>query len=239
MIHEIESKISKAAYSSKKDMPSALQKKESREIKNIDSRAVTGEEKLSKKAQEFLTALKEKYRDTDFFVSDQGHSRKMKEQMARSRKEISVMFSVDELEKMATDRDYANEKIQAMEQAFRISEKVSEKFGLEGSLNGGETYASKLGIAINDDGSTTIFTELQQLSKKQLEQIEKIRERNKEEDKEKLKEELAEILDEKYAQKRTTLSASSIDELIKSIDALQWNQIAGEPDTGSKYDFTV
>lgn len=50
------------------------------------------------------------------------------------RKEFSVIFSTEELEKMAADEKYAKEKINAMKGAVRMSGQINEQFG-QGTRN--------------------------------------------------------------------------------------------------------
>ena len=61
------------------------------------------EAKLSDKAKSFLENLRKKYGDYDFIVSNDMDTSKT----VGSTKEYSVMFTAEELEKMAADEDYA------------------------------------------------------------------------------------------------------------------------------------
>ena len=65
----------------------------------LSQQPVDDEQKLSAKAQSYLEKLREKYGDYDFIVSNDMDTSKT----VGSTKEYSVMFSTEELEKMAED----------------------------------------------------------------------------------------------------------------------------------------
>ena len=95
---------------------------------------------------------------------------------------------------------------------------------------------SKIAISFNEDGSTTMFAELEKMSKQQRDHIEAAREKRAEEKK---------SVEKKAAQKeqepvkRTIVSASSMDELIAKINEVDWNKVKEESNIGSRFDFSV
>ncbi|SCZ81601.1 DUF6033 family protein [Pseudobutyrivibrio xylanivorans] len=112
--------------------------------KKIDN----SENKLSAKAQEYLKKLREKYKDYDFIVADEGDD---KEGLASaSDKEYSVMISSDELEKMADDEEYSNKMLGQMESAIDASKKISDEYG----------YIKQMTIDILGDGNIRFLAEL-------------------------------------------------------------------------------
>ena len=180
----------------------------------------TGQEKevktLSTRAQNLLKNLKEKYGNMDFMVADFDSSEEAKEILSRGTKEYSVLFSSEELEKMASDEDYLNEKLKGIDGAVRMSEEINQKFGFtseSGAENPSDTSIAKFGISFQSDGTMTLFAELEKSGVNQQERPEK----------------------------RTTLQASTMEELMKKIQELDWNTIKAEdvPDAGSKFDFSV
>ncbi len=81
------------------------------------------EAQLSETAQAFLQKLRETYGNTDIFVADFGKGDNSKDILAGAKNEYSVILSVEELEKMAADEEYAAEY---MQRNFRM--KQSNKF---------------------------------------------------------------------------------------------------------------
>ena len=194
------------------------------------------EYKLSDKAKDFLQSLREKYGDYDFFVADT--SEDMYGLLNSSKRDIAVAFSSAELEKMANDDEYAQKKLSEMEslidKAKEIAEEVSES---DEGVN-----VKSITISMNDDGSYNLFAELEKASEKQRERIEKSREDRAEERKE--KENRAEEKKEREKKelhredgfkkdmlrippdvKKTTVSASSAEELKELISGVNWDEI--------------
>lgn len=171
---------------------------------------------LSTRAQNLLKTLREKYGNMDFMVADFDSSEDAKEILSRGTKEYSVLFSSEELEKMASDEDYLNEKLKGIDGAVRMSEEINQKFGFTSESdieNPSDTSIAKFGISFQSDGTMTLFAELEKSGVNQQERPEK----------------------------RTTLQASTMEELMKKIQELDWNTIKAEdvPDAGSKFDFSV
>lgn len=171
---------------------------------------------LSNRAQNLLKTLREKYGNMDFMVADFDSSEDAKEILSRGTKEYSVLFSSEELEKMASDEDYLNEKLKGIDDAVRMSEEINQKFGFTSESdieNPSDTSIAKFGISFQSDGTMTLFAELEKSGVNQQERPEK----------------------------RTTLQASTMEELMKKIQELDWNTIKAEdvPDAGSKFDFSV
>lgn len=119
----------------------------------------SSEPKLSKKAAAFLERLRKTYGDYDFIVGNAGDN--LRSLVKNSSKEFSVIFSTEELERMASDEKYANEKINDMKGAIRMSRQINEQFGFEGAFAGNGTKMTKFSISFNADGSTSFFAELE------------------------------------------------------------------------------
>lgn len=124
-----------------------------------DVRVKSSESKLSKRAAAFLEKLRKAYGDFDFIVGNAGDD--LRSLVKNSGKEFSVIFSTDELEKMASDEKYAQEKINAMKGAVRMSRQINEQFGFESAFAGNGIRLSKFGIFFNADGTTTFFAGLE------------------------------------------------------------------------------
>lgn len=82
-----------------------------------DSKVKSRESELSETAAAFLANLRKTYEIFDFYVGNSGDD--MRSLMKNSGKEFSVIFSTEELEKMAVDEKYAKEKINAVKGAGR------------------------------------------------------------------------------------------------------------------------
>ena len=78
----------------------ATEKKETTEVKKADVKKYeNSESKLSEKGQEYLKGLREKYKDYDFIIADTEEDRNGLADA--SDKEIAVLMSSEEIEKMA------------------------------------------------------------------------------------------------------------------------------------------
>lgn len=201
-------------------------------------------QKLSKKAQEVLNKLKDKYKNMDFFVSDTTDDDEAKQIMSRGTKDYSVLISSDELEKMASDENYYNSRVSDIDGAVDMSKQINEKFGYDsayGKENG--TQISQIGIKFNNDGTTTYFVELEKLSEKQKERIESAKEKKAEEKKAEAKKNdtASKAKETTEATKKTSVQADSLEELMEKIKGIDWDSIKEEtPQTeGGKFDFSV
>lgn len=222
----------------------AVKKTEAKETPNSGI-SMANETKLSSKAQEFLKNLRSKYGDYDFFV---GNSTDDLKALAKSgNKEFSVIFSDKELERMANDEKYANEKLQGMERAVKMSEEINQKYGFERGFGKGgtaDTKISKIGIVFHDDGTTSFFAELEKSGAKQRERIEKAREEKRagrREEEKRAKKEMQSYSKSNTDIKRTGVQADSIEELLEKIMAVDWNDVKTEErsESGGKFDFSI
>lgn len=129
------------------------------DCKTTASAASTGNQpKLSRKAQKLLDELSAKYGNINFVI---GNSRNVKEQMRNSGKAYSVLLSAEDLEKMASDNAYKKEVLDKTNRLIDFSNRINEKYGftsMGGTVTGG--IVSKYGLALNQDGTATLFAEL-------------------------------------------------------------------------------
>lgn len=198
-----------------------------------------GESGLSQKAQALLEKLRKTYGDMDFMVADFDKGDNAKEILSRGTKDVSVIFSSSELEKMASDGKYEQEYMSQVQGALRMSERINREFGftsVSGQKNGG-VGINRIGISFNSDGTTSLFAELEKSSARQRERIEKAREEKRAERKEK---------QDSYQRgnagvKRTTVRADSMEELLEKIRSVDWDSVKAEnrPQSGGRFDFTI
>ncbi|MCR5595306.1 MAG: DUF6033 family protein [Lachnospiraceae bacterium] len=177
-----------------------------------------GESRLSAKAQSYLKTLQSQFGDYDIYAADSDDDHKSL--LNSGDKEFSVVFSSEELEKMADDPEYAKEQIEKMQRMIDMSKRICEQNGF---LSGFEQTVGEKGdilksltISTDKDGNLQFFAELEKLSEKQRERIEEKQEKKQAEKKDE---------DDKAFVKSTTLHASSEDELIKKFKELDWNSI--------------
>lgn len=109
----------------------------------------SSESKLSEKAAAFLENLRKTYGDSDFIV---GNARDdLRSLVKNSNKEFSVVFSAEELERMAADEKYAEEKMNAVQGAVRMSQQINERFGFESAFGKGTENDVKMVKASSEE----------------------------------------------------------------------------------------
>lgn len=209
---------------------------ENNTINRSNDISAQNEEKLSKKAQDFLKRLREQNSEFDFMI---GNSTDDLKALSKSGcKEFSVIFSSAEIERMANDEKYADEKLQGVAGAVRMAYQIAEEngfksaFDAEGGANG---VINKIGVVVDDDGNMKLFAELEKNSAKQKERIEKQAE---EKASERTNHKNPYAKDEKSSVKRTTVEADTIEELLDKISNVDWEKIE-DIHSGDRVDFTV
>lgn len=187
---------------------------------------------LSKAAQKLLKELKKSYGNMDFMVADFETDEEAASLLSRGTGEYTALFTPEELEKMAADEDVKNKNLKILDNA------VSKLDEMKTQLGDKADDISRIGISFGDDGEVSFFAELEKNSEKQRERIEKQREDKKEAGKNEAAEYLAHG---KNAGKRTTVFASTVEELAEKISRVDWNAIKEERQTttGQRFDFTV
>lgn len=201
--------------------------------------SANNEEKLSKKAQDYLKNLREKYGDYDFMIGN--GSDEIRALSKTGSKEFSVILSNEEIERMANDEDYAAKKLHEVENSVNMCRKICEQQGYESSFGTGNGTINKITIASDDNGNMKFFAELEKTSEKQKERLEKSRE--KKADDKKAEERRAHKKnpyekEKKDTVKRTTIEANSINELMDKIEHIDWADIA-DSKSGDRFNFSV
>ena len=191
---------------------------------------------LSKAAQKLLKELQKSYGNMDFMVADFETDEEAASLLSRGTGEYTALFTPEELEKMAADEDVKNKNLKVLDNA------VSKLDEMKNQLGDKAEDVTRIGISFGDDGEVSFFAELEKNSEKQRERIEKQREDKKEAAKDNGKAEAAEYLAHgKPTGKRTTVYASTIEELAEKIANVDWNAVKEERQstTGQRFDFTV
>ena len=191
---------------------------------------------LSKAAQKLLKELQKSYGNMDFMVADFETDEEAASLLSRGTGEYTALFTPEELEKMAADEDVKNKNLKILDNA------VSKLDEMKTQLGDKAEDISRIGISFGDDGEVSFFAELEKNSEKQRERIEKQREDKKTAAKEAEKSEAAEYLAHgKSTGKRTTVFASTVEELAEKIGQVDWSTIKEERQstTGQRFDYTV
>ncbi len=147
----------------------------------------SSEYKLSDKAQKYLDKLRKDYGDYDFVIADAGDD--LKGLMKQSSKEFSVVFSSEELEKMADDENFAAKQMKHVDTAVNMSKQICEQFGYErmfGKDGNGATLNS-VSVSFDDKGITSMFAELEKSTADRNEQMQKQIEEKRADDKKEAK----------------------------------------------------
>ena len=225
---------------SKKETRQMKAKKETDATTSAKSNAST-KTQLSQGAQKLLEKLKKNYSNMDFMVADFANGDDAREILARGTKEFSVLFSSEELEKMASDEKYEKEYISRIEGAVRMSKQINAQFGTESGFSSDSEKGeiSKIGISFNQDGTMTYFAELQKTTDKQKERIESAREQRAKE-KHEASRKAQKRDDATTSVKRTTVEADSAKSLLQKMLDVDWSKIPEDTQTeGKRFDFTV
>ena len=197
---------------------------------------------LSKAAQNLLKELQKKYGNMDFIVADFETDEEAASLLSRGNAEYSTLFTPDELEKMAADEDVKNKNLKTLDDA------VAKLGDMKSQLGDKADDVTRIGISFGDDGEVSFFAELEKNSEKQRERIEKQRmEKEHSTDKKgnAKKAESAETAQYralgKNTGKKTTVYASTVEELAEKIANVDWNAVKEERQgyTGQRFDLTI
>ena len=216
---------------------------------------------LSDAAQKLLDELKEKYSNADIMVANYSSDEEAQEILSRGTSEYSVLIDPETLEKMAADEDTKNQYLTLLDDSMEELDDVKEQ--IEESGDG--TTLVNIGMTINADGTTSLYAQLAKASTEQRERIEEMRETRKEEqaDEKEAREERIENRSNKAEEastnieeardaivalrnmpepvQKTTVTASSVDELLENIKNVDWSNIpvtdAKEP--GAHFDEAI
>ncbi len=204
---------SEKVYSSYTNNTQAISKK-------ADYGKTVGEPKLSEKAQKYYDELKKKYNNMDFVLVDKDMKDQAKTQAANYANPMKMVVLIDEekIEKMASDANYRKQY------EGIISNATSGLSQMKQSIQTSGAQVKGYGIQVNDGGTLSYFAVLKKSTAAQKTRIEKKQAENKEAKKTKETKEAKEAKKTKEAQEQEenkqtiTISASSIEELMKKIE---------------------
>ena len=177
--------------------------------KVVNGKNSIGNPKLSDAASKYYEELKAKYGDMEFVIVDDAHVDSAKEQAAniRSDKSMLVLISESELEEMATNEEKraANEKL--------IEDAKAQMPDLLKQLEASGAEVKSFGIEIKD-GTTSFFAVLDKSAEAQRERIEAKQEEKRAEKK---ADDAEKAKKPNKKEDLVTVSAGSMEELIKKI----------------------
>ena len=206
---------------------------------------------LSDKAKALLQELKKQYSNMDFFVADYDTEEEAASYLSRGTKEFSVLIDTEELERMAEDEEVKNQNLALLDEAVGNLNNMKEQ--LKETENGDQVI--QMGVTIGKDGEVSYFAELEKVSERQKDFIEKMRADKKEAAKE-AAEEAQETKEDETSKaatqgrdnyrfeksKRTTVYAGSVEELLEKIAGIDWDAIKEETTTnmpGGHFDLSI
>lgn len=202
--------------------------------KNAGSNTV----QLSDKAKSLLQELKKTYSNMDFIVAEYESDEEAASYLSRGSKEYSVLIDPEELERMASDDSVKEQNLSLLDNAVGKLDELKEQLGDK------KDEVIRMGVSIGKNGEVSYFAELEKAGERQKEFVDKIREGKKEA----AKEAAAKAESKTYGRydyehsKRTTLYASTAEELLEQIKNMDWDNIREEtslPASGGRFDFTV
>lgn len=198
-----------------------------------------GSVQLSDRAKALLQELKKTYSNMDFIVADYDSEEEAASYLSRGTKEYSVLIDSEELERMAADESVKEQNLAFLDEAVGKLDEMKEQLGDH------KDEVVRLGVSIGKDGEISFFAELEQAGKRQKEFIDSIREGKKEaaEKAESDKTDPRNPYHYDYGRsKRTTVRASSVEELLDKIANMDWDNIKEEtsdPMPGGRFNYSI
>lgn len=200
-----------------------------------------GNPKLTDTASKYYEELKAKYNDMEFIIVDDEQMSTAKEQSANiaSDKGMLVLISESELEEMATNEETRTKNEKLIEDAKAQMPDMLKKLEESG------TEVKSFGIEIKD-GTVSYFAVLDKSAAAQKERIEAKQEEKRAEKKADAKEAAAEKTKQPSRKEDlVSVSASSIEELIKKLQSTAYEAMADNVQTpqekmvGQSFDFSI
>ena len=229
--------INKANQKVEDNNPLKSLKNDDTKVSSENATSKANEAKLSKRAQDYLNNLREKFGDYDFMVGNSNDD--LRSMVNGSSKEFSVIFSSEEIEKMAANEEYAEEKLRAVDDAVEMSLRINEQFGFESALDaaqGDGNTLSRFGVAIGDDGKITLFAELEKASDKQKD----VPATDSADGAAKPVKPNPYAKNDENTVKKTLVQAASEEELLAKLSTVDWKDVPSQAiQTGERLNFTV
>ena len=209
--------------------------------KVVNGKNSIGNPKLTDTASKYYEELKTKYNDMEFVIvsDDQIETAKTQASNIASDKSMIVLISESELEEMAVNEETRSKNEKLIEDAKAQMPDMLEKLKASG------TEVKSFGMEIKD-GTVSYFAVLDKASAAQKERIEAKQEEKRAEKKADANEATAEkVKQPNKKEDLVTVSAGSIEELIKKIQSTAYEAMADHVQTpqekmvGQSFDFSI
>lgn len=243
----ITSNVASAAYNT-----SAVNKPEEADRKKVYGKTI-GEPQLSEKAAKYYESLKGKYSNMDFILvsKDQKEQAKANAAQYANPNRMVVLIDEEKIERMANDEVYRKKYEGIIAQSAAGMSDFAKKLGSSGENVKG------FGMQVNDNGTTSYFAVLKKSSDEQKVRIEKNLEKKRElkkaENRKAQKEAFEKRLEKAHEEvnkstedeEEVTVTASSIEELLRKIEeqTQAWKSDAAltdsEKQVGQNFDFSI
>lgn len=212
--------------------------------KTGNTKNTIGTPELSETASSYYEELKAKHSDVEFVLVDKENIDKAKEYTSNlvSDKSMIVLISEDEVEQMAVDENVRNKNESIIADAKAQMPDLLEQLKKSG------TEVKSFGIEFNDDGTASYFAVVDKSMAAQKERIENNIAEKRAEKKADAKEAAAEKSEGTHTGRKedlTTVTASSMEDLIKKIKDVMFEAKADSIKTeqemmvGQNFDFSL
>ena len=208
------------------------------------TKSTIGNPELTEKASNYYEELKSKHADVEFVLVDKENVNSAKEQASniRTNKSMIVLISEDEVEEMAADENVRtqNEKL--------IADAKAQMPDLLKQLKESGTDVKSFGMEFNDNGTASYFAVVDQSMAAQKERIENNLSEKRAEKRADAKEANSEKLENLRAghkENLTTITASSMKDLLNKLQDMAYGANIGTIQTpqekmvGQSFDLTI
>ena len=217
-------------------------KKEEKVTESKDYGKTIGDPTLSKEAQKYYERLKKKYGNYDFILVSADQKANAHANAAKYANNVKTVVLIDEdkIEKMATDENY-RKKYEGI-----LSGATAQLAQLKTSIEKSGANVQGYGMQVNDGGTTSFFAVLKKSSADQKARLEKTAAKKKAEkkaaekkaEKKKEQERLEKTKDSKIDDSddsdTITITAGSMDELMKKIEEYTFSDRSDSVQTESE-----
>lgn len=232
----------KGSSKTSKDSETTEVKKEENVTESKDYGKTIGDPTLSKEAQKYYERLKKKYGNYDFILVSADQKANAQANAAKYANNVKTVVLIDEdkIEKMATDENY-RKKYEGI-----LSGATAQLAQLKTSIEKSGANVQGYGIQVNDGGTTSFFAVLKKSSADQKARLEKTAAKKKAEkkaaekkaEKKKEQERLEKTKDSKIDDSddsdTITITAGSMDELMKKIEEYTFSDRSDSVQTESE-----
>lgn len=233
---------SKGSSKTSKNSETTEVKKEEKVTESKDYGKTIGDPTLSKEAQKYYERLKKKYGNYDFILVSSDQKANAQANAAKYANNIKTVVLIDEdkIEKMATDENY-RKKYEGI-----LSGATTQLAQLKTSIEKSGANVQGYGMQVNDGGTTSFFAVLKKSSSVQKARLEKSATKKKAEkkaaekkaEKKKEQERLEKTKDSKIDDSddsdTITITAGSMDELMKKIEEYTFSDRSDSVQTESE-----